>query len=200
MRDHALFFVLALCLSSCSLLLGIKKPKPVTEQQVADLSEKWGLSHADVYFLDTAYKSFVATATGNNKKKINDYLQPLQAIYFGKGNSNQYPLSWHINCYVPGFPNPNWNYDGKMNQFPPLTAAPVDSNFSLKKIVEYLRPVKGAVPFNTVEYDYIILVYWNRFMEKQSKGLIEAVQRNLKLAVLQKAKVLYINNDNLFSE
>jgi hypothetical protein len=189
---------LSVALVSCRTIIGIKKVKQVSEDDVIELGARLSIPIEDTYMLDTSYSTYIRKTAGRDERKIKDHLQPLQAIYFGKENELIYPLSWQINCYVPGFPNLKWNYNGNMNQFPPASQAPLDSIFSAKKYLEFLRPVTGVVPFNTIDYDYIIIVFWNRFLEKQSKGLIEAVKRNAALADSVKVRLLYVNNDNLF--
>jgi hypothetical protein len=189
---------LSVALVSCRTIIGIRKVKQVSEDDVIKLGARLAIPIEDTYILDTSYRTYIKTAGGQDVRKIKDHLQPLQAIYFSQGNQWLHPVSWYINCYAKGFPELDWNYNGSMNQFPPLSIAPLDSVFSVKKYMSFLRPVKGVVPFNTLNYDYIVIVHWNRFMERQSKGLIEAVKRNAALADSVKIKLLYVNNDNLF--
>ena len=66
--------------------------------------------------------------------------------------------------------------------------------------MEFLRPVTGVIPFNSINFDYIVLVYWSRFMGRQSKNLIKTVQENARLAAEKRIKIIYVNNDNLFSQ
>jgi hypothetical protein len=187
-------------LQSCALLIGVKKIKPLSENKINKQATKFNIPLTDSYSLDTSYMQFVYNATKDNARKRNDYLQPLQAIYFTKENDFITPISCQINCYAGGFPNLQWNRNGIMEVFPPKEQAPIDSVMSLKKQFEFIRPLIGVTAFNSIEYDYIIMVYWSRFMGRQSKKLIETVQKNAKLETIKKWRIIYINNDNFFGK
>lgn len=189
-----------LMLQGCGKLMGLKKLKPQTEEAISQLAKRYQIPPADCYVLDSSYHRLINKVYGNRPTAAKDHLQPLQVIYYSKENSFQYPVSWHINCYAGGFPNLKWNRDGQMDQFPPRQQAPIDSLLPLKRTLEYLRPVTAVVPFNSIQYDYIVLVYWSRFMGRQSKNLIHTVQQNARLAADKRIKLLYVNNDNLFSQ
>lgn len=185
---------------SCTLLFGVKRIKPLSENKVFKQSSKFNIPVEDNYSLDTSYMQWVHDAAINNAKLRNDHLQPLQAIYYAKENNFIAPISWQINCYAGGFPNLEWNRNGIMEVFPPKEQAPLDSLFSLNKHVEFFKPLAGVTAFNSIEYDYVIVVFWSRFMNRQSKKLIEVVQKNRKLANDKKVRILYINNDNFFAK
>jgi len=187
-------------LNACGKMMGLKKLKPLPETAISKTAVTLGVPAADSYVLDSSSLPILKGIYASNPGSLKDHLQPLQAIYYSAKNSFQYPDSWQINCYAGGFPNLKWNREGRMEQFPPAQQAPLDSLLSLKKRMEFLRPVTGVVPFNSISYDYIVLVYWNRFMGRQSKNLIKAVQQNATLAADKRIKIIYVNNDNLFSQ
>jgi hypothetical protein len=194
-----LWMVVIVSIPSCTVLIGIKKLKPLSENTIIKQADKFHIPRANSYVLDTSYLAFIYNATTDNKLR-NDHLQPLQAVYYTKENGFIAPVSWQINCYAGGFPNLKWNRNGIMESFPPKEQAPLDSLVSLKKQFEFLRSMTGVVPFNSIEYDYIIVVYWSRFMNRQSKKLIQTVQKNAALAVGKKVRIVYVNNDQFFTK
>ena len=86
-----------------------------------------------------------------------------------------------------------------MTTFPPGKQAPVDSLTPLDVQLKYLKPLSQTVKIAPDQYDYIVVVYWNRFIGRQSKRLIRFVQKNSKLETRKKIKIIYVNNDNLFA-
>jgi len=54
--------------------------------------------------------------------------------------------------------------------------------------------------FSSDEKDDIVIVYWSRFMGRQSKRLIRFVQENSKIGTDQKVKIIYANTDNRFAK
>jgi len=86
-----------------------------------------------------------------------------------------------------------------MTTFPPKQQAPIDSIVSLETQLKYLKPLSQTTKLLNDSYDYILIVYWNRFMGRQSKRLIRFVQDNSKLATGKKVKIIYANTDNIFA-
>lgn len=194
-----LLIILVPLLNGCGKMMGLKKIKPLPETAISKTAAAFGIPATDSYVLDSSSLHILKELYADNPKSLNDHLQPLQAIYYSAKNSFQFPDSWQINCYTGGFPNLKWNREGRMEQFPPAPQAPLDSLLSLKKRMEFLRPVTGVVPFNSISYDHIVVVYWNRFMGRQSANLIKTVQQNATLSGDKRIKIIYVNNDNLFS-
>jgi hypothetical protein len=126
---------------------------------------------------------------------MNNHLQPLQALYFDE-NSNL--ISYHINCYAGGFPNLNWNRNQNMEVFPPLQQAPVDSLVSLALIQNCIHSAVGDNRIDSIRYSNTVVVFWNRFMGRQSERFIHTVQQNITLSKGGNVKVIYVNNDNVF--
>jgi hypothetical protein len=85
-----------------------------------------------------------------------------------------------------------------MSIFPPKQQAPVDSIVPFEIQKKYLKPLTQSAEFSSDNYDYVVVVYWNRFMGRQSKRLIRFVQDNCKLEPKRKIKILYANTDNIF--
>lgn len=191
-------FVLGLtsCTSILSGLYGIKKVKTIDESTIIKYSKKYNIPANDIYELDTAYLSYLFSLdTAKHKSQIKNHLQPLQALYFD--NRGQL-ISFQVNCYAGGFPNLNWDRNEIMTKFPPKQQAKVDSIINLETQMKYLKPISQLGKVNIETYDYIVIVYWNRFMGRQSKRLIRLVQNNSKLETGKKVKIIYANNDNIF--
>lgn len=160
-------------------------------------SDKYGIPVEDNYELATTYKLHLKSLDASQyKAQKKNHSQPLQALYYDKtGNL----LSFHVNCYTGGFPNLLWNRDGIMATFPPKQQAPLDSIVSLDTQIEYLKPLSKTGHLSTDAFDYIIIVYWSRFMGRQSKRLIRTVQKNSNLSSDELVKIIYANTDNLFA-
>ena len=104
-----------------------------------------------------------------------------------------------MNCYTGGFPNLRWDRNEIMSTFPPKEQAPIDSIVSLETQMQYLKRLSQTEQHFFESYDYVVIVYWNRFMGRQSKRLIRYVQDNVKLENNRKVKVIYVNTDNIFA-
>jgi hypothetical protein len=175
-----------------------QKTKPLNEDEIIHQAKKYNIPIADNYILDTSFYQFLVKLKDTSLEVAkNNHTQPLQVLYYNQ-LQNWQMVSYHANCYTGGFPNLNWNRNGVFNTFIPYQQAPLDNLLTLKKHFEYLRSLTGVQPFNTINYDYIVLVYWSKFMGRQSKRLIQLVQDNAKLANDKKVKVIYVNNDNFF--
>lgn len=203
MKRNATLSILTLLLSliSCSPVImktyGMKNIKSIPNQKIVEFSEKYNIPLADSYKLDTSYISFIsAFDTLKYKEQIKNHLQPLQALYYDKSGQLQ---SFQINCYTGGFPNLNWDRNEIMTTFPPQEQAPVDSILPLDLHLKYIQQLPESKVISTDGYDYIVIVQWSRFMGRQSKRLIEAVQENAKLAENQKVKIIYVNTDEVFA-
>ena len=114
----------------------------------------------------------------NDTVLLKQHLQPLQASYYNKAGKL---ISFHINCNAPGFPNLNWNYKKVMEVFPPESNAPVDTLLNLQTHLMYLKSSSSKQIETEKEVDYFIIVYWANFLKRQSIGLINAVNENIKL-------------------
>lgn len=203
MKRFPILIVLAflLSLTSCTAIVmkmyGMNEPKHISDEKIVELSEKYNIPPSDTYTLDTSYVNFLYSFdTVKYKNNIKDHLQPLQALYYNKNGQIE---SFHINCYAGGFPNLKWDRNDVMNTFPPQNQAPLDRLLPLDIHLKYIQKLPASDDISTDGYDYVIIVHWNRFMGRQSKKLIQAVQENAKLAENQKIKILYVNTDEVFS-
>lgn len=193
-----ILFSLTSCSSIFSGLYGMKKPKTVDEETIARYEKKYNIPIVDNYELDATYFSYLFSLdTSQFKEQIKNHYQPLQVLYY---DNSGHLVSFQINCYAGGFPNLKWNRNEIMSTFPPQLQAPLDSIFPLKTQMKYLKVLAQSAKINTDNYDYIVIVYWNIFMGRQSKRLIRFVQNNRKLEQDKKIKIIYVNTDNIFAK
>lgn len=199
-----LAFILVTCvcgLTSCSTVIagfyGIKKNRTVDEETIYHYSKEYNIPFTESYELDTAYLTFLTSLDATiSKAQIKNHQQPLQALYYGRNGQLH---SFQVNCYAGGFPNLKWDRNEIMTTFPPKQQAPIDSIVTLETQLKYLKPLSRTEIFSTSDYDYIVIVYWSRFMGRQNKRLIQFVQDNSKLATGKKVRILYANTDNIFA-
>ncbi|NCA20765.1 MAG: hypothetical protein EBS86_06460 [Crocinitomicaceae bacterium] len=206
MKNHfylsLLFFLIIFGLTSCSSvftsLYGIKKIKPIDETTILKYANKYKIPVADVYEIDSTYFSYLFSLdTIKFKSQIKNHYQPLQALYYNKTGQL---LSFQVNCYVGGFPNLKWNRNETLTTFPPKQQAPIDSIVQLGTQMNYLNPLSKTEKFSMESYDYIVIIYWNRFMGRQSKRLIRFIIDNCKLEEKGKIKIIYANSDNILAK
>ncbi len=192
-----LFLTLTSCSSIVTALYGIKQPVAVKEHTIVKYAKKYNIPVSDNYVLDTAYFSYLFSLDSIKfKAQIKNHYQPLQALYY---DDSGHLCSFQINCYAGGFPNLKWNRNNIMTTFPPKQQAPIDSIVGLQTQLKFLKPILPAVGPSINNCDYIVIVYWNKFMGRQSKRLIRIIQKNAKLESKKRVKIIYVNNDNIFS-
>ena len=191
-----LSFGMTSCTSMLTGLYGVKEIKLVNEKIIAKNAKRFNIPMADNYELDTAYLTYlVSLDTSKYKLQIKNHYQPLQALYYDNAG---YLKSFQVNCYAGGYPNLKWERDEIMTTFPPKQQAPVDSLVSLQTQLKFLKPLSTTAKFSIENYNYIVIVFWNRFMGRQSKRFVRFIQENSKLETTKKVKIIYVNNDNVF--
>lgn len=175
----------------------MKDMKAVDEKMILQLCQEYNIPLEDSYELDTAYSKFLLSHDNVlYKQQIKNHYQPLQALYFDKVGQL---VSFQINCNACGSPNLNWDRDSILTTFPPKPQTAIDSILSLEKQLKFLNPLTQTSKFNVADYDYVVVIYWNRFMDRQSKRFIKFMQDNSKLSKDKKVKIIYANNDNIFA-
>jgi hypothetical protein len=191
-------FGLSSCSSIFTKLYGIKEVKEINEESIVRFSKDFNIPLSNSYTIDTSYFSYLRSLDSTlYKEQIKNHYQPLQALYFNKTGQFQ---SFQINCYAGGFPNLNWERNDIMTTFPPKQQAPLDSIISLETHLKYLIPLSQTDKISNSSFNYLVIVYWNRFMGRQSKRLIRIVQENSKLYNKENLKIIYVNTDNLFAK
>ncbi len=190
-------------LYSCSVGLlasfyGMKKIKPIKEKTINRYAKRYHIPLEDSYEMDTSYFTFLFSHDSiRYKKQIKNHVQPLQVLYFDK---TRQLVSFHINCYAGGFPNITWNRNDIMTVFPAKEQAPLDSILTFEKQLSFLRPLKQTEKLIPEKYDYVVIVYWCKFMTRQSKRLVRFAQNNALLEKNQRVKLVYVNGDNVFTK
>ncbi|MEI6488393.1 MAG: hypothetical protein WCP52_05495 [Bacteroidota bacterium] len=199
MKRTILFFTI-LTLSSCSSVLlkmyGLKNPKHLDNLSISKIAYKYDIPEKNLFVLDSSYFSFLFSLDSiKYKKQIKNHSQPLQALYFDKSENF---ISFYINCYAGGFPNLKWNRNGILNSFVPKTQTPLDSVITFRQHLKYIKTLNNkSVSSDSLNSDYYVIVYWNRFMGRQSKRLIKYINRNLKLSD-KSVQTSYVNTDNAY--
>lgn len=175
----------------------MKKTKTVDEKTIGQYAKKYNIPAVDSYELDTTYFTYLFSLdTTKYKSQIKNHFQPLQALYY---NNLGQLTSFQVNCYAGGFPNLKWDRNEIMTTFPPKQQAPIDSIVPLETHLKYLQPLSHVEKIQPDDYDYIVIVHWNRFMGRQSERLIRFVQDNSKIETEKKVKIIYANTDNIFA-
>lgn len=146
--------------------------------------------------VDTNFNHFIDSLQQNDSAVAKNHYQPLQAMYFDRHGKM---VSFFINCAAGGFPNLKWNRNNVFDTFPPAQQADnlVDS-VVYSDIQPFLLPV-ARQNANDANTDYYVLVFWNKFMGRQSKRLIDIVQENIKLSK-DNVKVIFVNTDNFIAD
>lgn len=126
-----------------------------------------------------------------------DLLQPLQAIYFSKGGDL---VSYFTNCYTKFglLLNLRWNINNNFDSFHPKTLTPIYDEIKIYDILPYIKDIdvielESSYIMN--KYDYVAVVFWNKFMWRHAKSLMKYVDKN---SEGQNILILYVNNDNYF--
>lgn len=162
---------------------------------VVESARQFSIPDSDLFLLDTGYNHFLKGQDTSFRSQIQNHYQPLQALYFNREGKL---VSFQVNCYAGGFPNLNWKRNGIFEAFPPLTQAPIDGLLPLPTLLRLIRPLPGSQAIDPAQTDYLVFVFWNRFMGRQTRRLLETVRENSRLANGQKVRLVYLNNDNLF--
>jgi len=147
--------------------------------------------------LDTAYEKFLRTKI-YDEQILHDRIQPLQIhVYNVKGEL----ISFHINCLTNGLFHIKWNTDKRFNTFPPKTAVPLDTLLSRSRHLSMIRNYHTGMKLSGsfTEYDYLIIVHWCVFIQRQSKGLVKFIEKYKTANSQYKIKVVYVNDDNLYN-
>lgn len=189
-------FIISQFLCSCGLLMGVKKPKELTINEIKSTQKRLQIPDSLSFVLNKTYVQYLKSCPQSEKK---NHLQPLQIIFFNKYMKIQ---SYFVNCHAQGFPLLNWNRDNILDSFSHKTLTPIDSCISLSSILLNLRGITTISKYENQSvfqnYDFICLIFWNKFMFKQSHNLLNQYRKSLYKNSSLKILTLFINNDNLF--
>ncbi|MCL2596144.1 MAG: hypothetical protein FWD66_00465 [Paludibacter sp.] len=168
-------------------------------QEIIKYAEKFNVPYNDLYQLDTAYSSFLTSLRKDTifDDIIKNHYQPLQAMYFDKDGKL---ISYYINCYTdPGLFNLKWDINNSFAVFPPAhqDGLEPDTLFNYFKFNHLFKPLSKKESIDEKQYDNYVVVFWTAFLGRQSKRLIDIVQKNRKLST-GNVKYFFVNIDNYF--
>lgn len=207
MRNSIIAILVLLICSSCGKtamkMYGFKKHKNLTDEQIVRYAKKHNFNNYNIYKTSDSYEPFIKELkptdkdTADNNKALRKALsQPLQYMLF---DSTGKLIVHTINCYAGGFPNLQWNRDGAFEQFPPRPLVPFEDNGIY---FQQIQPHVSALDTSTssAKYDYTCIVFWDRFMGRQSNRLIKYALKNIEEERKKgtKINVLLVNNDNMY--
>lgn len=186
---YILPILFSITLYSCKLIYGIKENVPLSQKEIKESANHFEI--INTYSIDSSYNSFLSAIP--NHRVAKDHLQPLQALYYNKEGKI---IASFINCNAGGFPNLKWNKNGNLSTFPPHPME-VEDDISLNSL---LTGCKIQVPKNNALKDYTIVIFWNMFMNRQTRIFLNSIRKNLSKAKDLSLNIIYINNDNFISQ
>ncbi len=188
-----------LLLTSCAEVMGIKKWKPLTREQILVEARKYKINEVNLFYCDSqSFKTAYFSLKKSDKRLFKDLGQPLQLKFYDIKRDSQF--IYLINCYLGGFPNIKWNRAGSLNFFPPKQG-PIkrpDSLFSVKSNFAPLIPLENSSINNISNYDYLLMIHWSVFMGRQSKNLIKIAKKFVRNNADKSIEVVYVNMDNIY--
>ena len=202
MKKFFILIIISCLFYSCSPLFngiyGLKKQKTLSQNQIQHTARKYSIPVESSFVFDTTFFTYLGQFDSLiYQNSRNNHAQPLQVLYFDSLNQL---VSYQVNCYAGGFPNLKWNRNNAFENFPPSQQAPIDSLISFEKQLYFIKSLNGTNEKLILnDSSLTVFVYWNRFMGRQSKRLIKLVQKNAALAKDNNLQVIYINNDNIYS-
>jgi len=184
-------------------IYGIHTPKKLKLNKISRVSKRLKLAPEDCFILKETYFSYLSSlkkldTLNNHKNQIKNHSQPLQALYY---NRNGNLKSFQINCYAGGFPNLRWDRDSILTTFPPKLQAPIDSIISDTVLLSYLISQSSkSRKIDPRKNDYLVFVFWSKFMGRQNRRFIHFIQQNRSQAEDMNIRIVFVNMDNAFKE
>jgi len=187
------------CQSAMKGLMGIKDVKPLYTSDLPDLSIEFDISPDMFYLIDTtSFLQFLSSLPDTSQLK-HDFYQPLQVMAF---DSTGRKYTHIVNCSIGGFKNLDWNKYGAFDSFP-LSCGKFynsDTTVNLRRTFSFFYQQKGVgitnPDFSTA--DEIIVVFWVKFMKRQSQRLIDLINNYEEKFINKDIRVYYIALDNLY--
>lgn len=197
--DLAALLVLSVsgCVTVMDAIYGVHVPTTLRPETIASTAEDLDIPQKDCYQLDTAFSNYLLHSHLKiSYKRISNHYRPLQALYF---NPSGNLVAYFVDRYASAFPSLDWNKNNAMKGFPPRGNAPLDTVLSFRRQLSFLRLVAqdSMEPFRSFS-SYVVFVYWNKFLLKESRRLIKAVRKNCASSKGAKVKIIYLNVDNLY--
>lgn len=179
-------------------MYGVHNYDGYTLQQVDKAARKYGVKPKDAFIMDSLYyQRFGFAKKASIQGKVKDLFQPLQLRVY---DTNGKLLAQYANCNVPpGLFNLRWGiYLDTLPPNPKYTA----TNDTLSKITlqtefEYVRPMYESTRIASPTLKYYVVIYWSRFMGRQSKHFIKQVHKRF-APYKNQINYLYVNTEPLY--
>ena len=193
--------------SQCIGIYGVNSLKQLSSSQMIKTAKKYKIKPTDLYLLDTSYLAYLHSLPKIDSNCFKDpprryqcyirknHFQPLQIMFFDK---NDVLVSYHVNCDIGGFPNLKWNYSGNFNSFLPKSTTYCDPFVKFDLLTPYIK-MPDERNMNISDFkknEYNVVVFWCRFMGRQSKRLVKFVYSYLKANNNHTYNILFVNIDN----
>lgn len=199
MKLCLLFLILSIssCMPFARIYLGVKKSKHLSDKEIIHYVNQFNIPEKEVYKLNVElYQSLIEISDSALQK---DLSQPLQVKSFDKNGSKNAHL---INCTVCGLPELNWNCWNSFDGFPVTNgkAKPINSPLLFDQELSVILPLLDNFTDTIKDQDEILIVYWNRMMNKRSLELINYIQEYRNKNADKHIQVYYVNTDNFYTE
>lgn len=178
------------CKNSLNKLMGIElleEFNPALYQETVDFFTSNYSNTIPILSPDSTFSKYTEEF---GKFRTNDLKQPIQILYFKQDSL----ISYHANCYVKSswIGSLDWNYDGKLNSFIPLTSIPIQENKGLKYLVKNYS-------LNAILNENVIMFFWSNMLNCESKKAFNTIINNIKTSNLnQLPTIITINTDYTF--
>lgn len=187
------------CANFVKRVYGFKPYRVLVKSEISELANTYHIPADKVFMIDTNYRSFLQSNRAEYTSFITEnHNHPLQAIFYGRNGS---PVSYHNGVYADaGLSNLRWNKGKPFNSFPPMNVSPLDSMMDFTKHLSFIRTLDNQKldPAQFAGADYNVIVHWANFPGRQTKRIINIIQKNAKLNTHLKVNYIYVNTDNLY--
>ncbi|MDI1234596.1 MAG: hypothetical protein PSX81_09965 [bacterium] len=178
--------------------MGIKNPRHRSDKEI-ELFRKENIFYQGIQLhqLNNYYAYFDSLTQKSPQIVAQDsfkvLMQPLEAMYFDTLGILESIL---VNCYaVPDKFDLNWNTKNRLDFFPPTTHVTFFRHINIYEILKLTNAGSDVLKLDNGKRK--VVIFWNIFLNKQTKIYLKAIQDNLAKAKGE-IQVFFINNDNSF--
>lgn len=198
MNKAIITLFLLMCMSSCQMLLGIKKPKVYSDDKISKFHNKH-IGESPMHKLNVDL--FLLQYDSLKKQSINDFndiAQPFQILVYDKNLDLQTHL---VNCNIGGLPL-KWNRTGSFDNYPIQANGLLQPKYKVdfNNIVNYIIPTisQEEVKDITNNYEYIYVVIYSRFVYSISKSYFKHLNEHKSKYADKMIKYIYVYAEELF--